>query len=302
MQNWNTLSGDAPLVIAHRGASGELPEHTLAGYDRAIEMGADFIEPDLVITKDGHLVVRHDRYLSGSTDVSARPEFTDRKTEKAGHEGADWFVEDFTLAEIKTLKARQPRAGRSTNFDDQYDIPTFEEVLALIVKRSEESGRQIGVYPETKHPAALDALGLRHDEALLKALATYGFEGTEDLVFIQSFELENLERLKAFTNIRLILLTQSRPDFKAIAKTVEGIGPNKALLIDKSGEDTGFIRAAHAAGLAVHPWTFRDDDLDSKFETVDAELKAYYRLGVDGVFSDFSDSALRARDLMKVDK
>ena len=299
MTVWNSLSGQAPLVIAHRGASGVLPEHSLAAYERAIEMGADFIEPDLVITKDGVLVARHDRYLSGSTDVSDRPEFADRKTVKAGHDDPDWFVEDFTLEEIKTLKARQPREGRSKDFDDQYDIPTFDEVLELIQNSSNELGRPIGVYPETKHPAALAALGLSHDAPLLASLKKYGFHDASDPVFIQSFELENLERLKDLTSIRLIFLTDKVPDFEQIAKTAHGIGPYKILLIDEAGNSTDFIQDAHKAGLEVHPWTFRDDDKNPAFEDIDAELKAYYALGVDGVFSDFPDTALRVRDSFK---
>lgn len=298
MTTWNTLSGEAPLVIAHRGASGVLPEHTIEAYDRAIEMGVDYIEPDLVITKDGVLVARHDRYLSGSTNVSDHPEFADRKTEKAGHEGADWFVEDFTLAEIKTLRARQPRAGRSVEFDDQYIIPTFDEVLVLIAKRSKQTGRRIGVYPETKHPAALAALGLQHDEPLLASLEAHGFNNAEDPVFIQSFEMENLERLNGLTDIRLVFLTETKPDFTKIATVIDGVGPYKKLLIS-NGQDTGFIREAHASGLTVHSWTFRDDALDPAFEDIDAEMKAYYALGIDGVFSDFPDTALRVRDILK---
>ena len=155
---WNTLTGQPPVIIAHRGASGERPEHTLAAYSLAIEQGADFIEPDLVMTKDGVLIVRHDRYLSTTTDVSAHPEFADRRVEKEGRQ--DWWAEDFTLEEIKTLRAVQPREGRAKDYDGQFEIPAFEEVLALRAKASEETGRIIGVYPETKHPAAPAALGL----------------------------------------------------------------------------------------------------------------------------------------------
>ena len=294
MTNWKTLSGEPPLVIAHRGASGVLPEHTLAAYDRAIDMGADYIEPDLVLTKDGYLVAQHDRYLSGSTNVSDKPEFADRQRSDPTHTGLDWFVEDFTLAEIKKLKARQPREGRSKAFDDQYEIPTFQEILDLVASRNTET-RQIGVYPETKQPAAFARVGLSHDEPLLGLLAQYGYVGAEAPVFIQSFELENLKRLNEISNYKLIFLTQSLPDFGLIAQTVDGVGPYKKLLLDEAGADTGFVTAAHAAGLAVHPWTFRDDQLDPKFENIDIEIKAYYALGVDGVFSDFPDTALNVR-------
>ena len=174
MTTFLTLSGKLPLVIAHRGASGVLPEHTLPAYTRAIEMGADFIEPDLVITKDGHLVARHDRYLSGSTDVSDKPEFANRKRTDPNHKGEDWFIEDFTLAEIKTLRARQPRAGRSKEFDGQYAVPTFDEILELLTEARKTTGRDIGIYPETKQPTAFAKVGLRHDEAMLKSLESAG--------------------------------------------------------------------------------------------------------------------------------
>ncbi len=300
MKTGQTLSGQPPLVIAHRGASGVLPEHTLPAYARAIDMGADYIEPDLVITKDGHLVARHDRYLSGSTNISDMPEFADRRRSDPSHEGLDWFIEDFTLAEIKTLKARQPREGRPKGFDDQYDIPTFDEVMALIARRSAETVRRIGVYPETKQPSAFAAAGLRHDEAMLETLAKHGYDGEGAAVFLQSFEMENLARLKSQTSLPLIFLTETRPDFGEIAKIVHGVGPYKKLLLDDLGEDTGFVAAAHAAGLAVHPWTFRDDQIDAKFPDIDTELKAYYGLGVDGVFSDFPDTALRVRHNLNI--
>lgn len=298
MTTFPTLSGNPPIVIAHRGASGIFPEHTLPAYARAIEVGADYIEPDLVITKDGHLVVRHDRYLSGSTDVSDHPEFADRKTTKPGHEGADWFVDDFTLAEMKTLRARQPRAGRSIEFDGQYEILTFEQVMTFAAEQSTLTGRRIGVYPETKHPADLDVLGLRHDKAMLSILVEHGYGSANDPVFIQSFELENLKRLNEATDIRLVYLMDRMPSVSLfdLAKIVEGVGPSKKMLIDDAGADTGFVKAAHDAGLTVHPWTFRDDALDPKFPDIDTEIKAYYALGVDGIFSDFPDTAFRIRD------
>lgn len=291
-----TLSGEPPLVIAHRGASGVLPEHTIAAYQRAIDMGADYIEPDLVITKDGVLVARHDRHLSKTTDIATRAEFADRKREDAYHDGMDWFVEDFTLAEVKTLRALQPRAGRPTKFNGQYEIPTFEEILRLAKLASKSTGRPIGIYPETKQPTAFAAAGLRHDEAMLETLSAFGYDTATAPVFIQSFEMENLIRLNGQTDIRLIYLTETRPDFTETARIVDGIGPYKKLLLTDVGEDTGFVAAAHAAGLAVHPWTFRDDALDPNFPDIEAEMSAYFALGVDGVFSDFPDTAIRVRD------
>lgn len=294
---WNTLSGNPPIIIAHRGASGVLPEHTIEAYDRAIELGADYIEPDLVLTKDGHLVARHDRYLSQTTDISAHPEFMDRKVIKEGHEDADWFVEDFTLAEIQSLRARQPRTGRSKAYDGEYKIPTFEEILALITKRSDELGRPIGVYPETKQPAFFESQGLSFDDALLDTLAEYGFDEASDSVFIQSFEAGNLKRLRGKTDIRLVYLIGDIPQITMdeIAKFADGIGPYKKLLI-QDGQDTGFVRAAHSAGLAVHPWTFRDDDVDAAFGSIDDEAAAYFELGIDGAFFDFPDTGLALRD------
>ncbi len=296
--SWHTLNGEPPIIIAHRGASGYLPEHTLAAYALAIDMGADFIEPDLVITKDGELVVRHDRYLSDSTNVADHPQFADRKRVKVGHEGADWFVEDFTLAEIKTLRTKQVKAGRPTDFDGLYAIPTFDEVLELVTQRSEETGRRIGIYPETKQPAALEALGLSYDTALLDSLTKFGFDGDDDPVFIQSFEMENLRRLSQKTNIRLIYLF-GQPlslSLEEIARFADGIGPYKLLLIDDLGVPTGLVKEAHELDLPVHTWTFREDDVAPQFQGIAKdELIHFMDLGVDGLFSDFPDTAVKAR-------
>ncbi len=291
-----TLSGQPPLIIAHRGASGHRPEHTLESYELAIDMGADYIEPDLVITKDGYLVARHDRYLSTTTNVADHPEFEDRKTVKNGHDGADWFVEDFTLAEIKTLRAVQPRQSRSREFDGQYEIPTLDEILKLAVDKSTHKNR-IGVYPETKHPSALESMGLSFDDALISSLNTYGFKSAKDPVFIQSFETDNLRRLRQKTSIRLIYLSEDLPElsFDEIASFADGIGPYKKLLSGDDLKPSGFIKNAHAAGLAVHPWTFRDDQPDSRFPDKLAEARHYFDLGIDGGFFDFPDTGVKAR-------
>ena len=297
-QIWPTLSGEAPLVIAHRGASGYRPEHTIAAYDLAIDMGADFIEPDLVITKDGNLIVRHDRYLSTTTDVAKHPEFAARKTEKQGHEGADWFVEDFTLAEIKSLRAIQPRSTRGQDHDGKYEVPTFIEVLELVKRREKQTGRRIGIYPETKQPAVLKSMGLSYDKPLLKTLNDYGYHGKNSPVFIQSFEIQNLKRLRGLTDVRLVYLTSSVPtiELSEIATFADGVGPYKKLLIDKDGQDTGFVKAAHNVGLSVHPWTFRNDVLDSDFaDSSSAEIQRYLALGIDGFFTDFPDTGVTAR-------
>jgi len=296
VKNYCTLSGAAPIIIAHRGASGYRPEHTLAAYQLAMDMGADYIEPDLVITQDGHLVARHDRYLSTTTNVAEHAEFADRKTVKPGHDGADWFVEDFTLAEIKTLRAVQPRAGRVMHFNGQYEIPTFDEIMELVKTRSDKKGKRIGVYPETKHPSALAALGLSFDGPLSETLQKYGYGSGDDPVFIQSFEDENLRRLKDKTSIKLVYLTEDIPDmsFQDIAGFASGIGPYKKLLSDEALKSTGFVEKAHSSGLAVHPWTFRDDQPDPRFSSKRAEAWHYFDLGIDGGFFDFPDTGVTA--------
>jgi len=299
MGEWNTIDGRAPIIIAHRGASGYLPEHTLASYDLAITLGADYIEPDLVITKDGHLVARHDRYLSTTTDIENHKNFADRFGKKPGHDEPDWFVEDFTLAELKTLRARQPRAGRSLHWDGQFTIPTYEEILQLAVKRSREAGRRIGVYPETKHPALLEAMGLVFDDPLLRLSEHYGYRGKDDLIFIQSFEYQNLQRLRGRTNIKQIYLIgeETKFSFYDIAEFADGVGPYKKLLKDENGQFNNFIKEAHEAKLAVHPWTFRDDDVGEGYDNSRDEIADYCAHHVDGFFTDFTDTGFSVRAL-----
>lgn len=293
-----TLTGEPPIVIAHRGASGYLPEHTLAAYEMAIDMGADFIEPDLVLTKDGHLIARHDYFLGTTTDVAARPDFADRRKTRAGYEEGEWFVEDFTLAEIKTLKARQPFPGRPQDHDGLYDIPTFEDVLALVQRRSAELGRPIGVYPETKHPAHFKALGLDFVPPLLDVL-----DGFDQPVFIQSFEPDILRELKGRTDHPLIMLVFPLEDgslsvpLDVAAEFADGVGPYKELLRDpETGVPSDFVARAHDLGLQVHPWTFRDDQVGKGFETIQAEMNFYLDQGIDGLFSDFTDTAVSVRN------
>jgi len=327
-----TLNGGPPIIIAHRGASGERPEHTLAAYALAVEQGADFIEPDLVLTKDGILVARHENDISETTDVADKPEFADRKTVKMidgqRHEG--WFTEDFTLAELKTLRAKerlpQLRAANAT-YDGRFEIPTFEEILQLLQRREQQRGKRIGVYPETKHPSYFKALGLDHDEPLLKLLKQYGYGGKDDPVFIQSFEVGNLQALNKKTEIRLVQLVASEagpPDIdgqtyaaiitadglKKIVSYADGIGPSKDLVIDRNllgqqKEPSGLVAAAHKAGLVVHPWTFRRENyfLPTDFKSgidprepgdLAGEVRAYVAAGVDGLFSDNPDQAVAA--------
>lgn len=299
---WGTLDGEPPLVIAHRGASGHLPEHTLEAYALAIAQGADVVEPDLVFTKDGVLVARHDRYLSTTTDVADKPEFARRKrpnNDPADAENltrVDWWVEDFTLAEIKTLRARQPFPGRSKEHDDKFGIPTFAEMLALVAAKAKEAGRPVGVYPETKHPAFFASIGHDFQAPLLKALE--GFDAGP--VFIQSFEPEILQRLKGKTTARLVQLVfektpgaGSNISLAEIAPYADGVGPTKAIIFN----DASFIGEAHALGLVVHPWTFRLDAAPP--DGAAAELKPAFSLGVDGLFTDFPGAAAAVRQSIR---
>jgi glycerophosphoryl diester phosphodiesterase len=284
-------------VIAHRGASGYRPEHTIASYTLGIEQGADYIEPDLVLTKDGVLVARHENEIGGTTDVADHPRFASRKTTKTidGQKIEGWFTEDFTLAELKTLRARERIPNirpQNTKFDGQFEVPTFDEVLALARRHD------VGVYPETKHPTYFDELGLTHDEPLLSSIQRSGIKK----IFIQSFEVENLERIRKKTSLPLVqLIDVSRADLTTpaalarIATYANAIGPNKNLVIPRNadgtlGTPTALVADAHKVGLVVHPWTFRaEKDFVPPGADVTAELSAFLRAGVDGFFTDNPD-------------
>jgi glycerophosphoryl diester phosphodiesterase len=197
-----------PLIIGHRGASGLRPEHTLASYQLAIEQGADFIEPDLVLTKDGVLVARHENEISSTTDVAAHPKFADRQTTKVidGQAVAGWFTEDFTLAELKTLRAKERLPFRDQFYNGRFEIPTFQEIIDLAQQASTELGRTIGIYPETKHPSYFSAIGLPLEERLVNVLAANGYTDADHPIFIQSFEVGNLKTLSALTHLPLVQL------------------------------------------------------------------------------------------------
>ncbi|RIK15617.1 MAG: glycerophosphodiester phosphodiesterase [Acidobacteria bacterium] len=287
--------GRTPLVIGLRGACGYRPEHTLASYELAARMGADFIEPDLVPTRDGVLVARHENDITATTDVAERPELADRRTTRLidGREVTGWFTEDLTLAELRTLRAverlPQVRPG-STAYDGQFAVPTFEEVLELRERLSSELGREVGVYPETKHPSYFAGLGLSTDEPLVAALEAHGLNRPDAPVFVQSFETTNLVDLVGRLGLRtptIFLMEAAGSPFDAVAAGdgertyawfgtgaglrdlaaagISGIGPDLSLVIARRadgsmGADTGLVPRAHEAGLAVHPWTFRAEN------------------------------------------
>ncbi|MGP7795363.1 glycerophosphodiester phosphodiesterase [Sphingomonas sp. CLY1604] len=308
-----------PIVIAHRGASGSRPEHTLAAYDLAIDQGADFIEPDLVPTKDDVLVARHENAIDETTDVAAHPEFADRRTTRTidGHTITGWFVEDFTLAELKTLRARERlprlRAGNAA-YDGRFDIPTLAEIIALAKRRSQQTGRTIGIYPETKHPTYFAGIGHPTDARLVAELRRAGWDSADAPVFIQSFEVANLQRIHALTKVRLIQLVAGEgapadgaaPSYAAmltpaglrqVATYAYGIGPDKAQLW-RGDAPTTLVADAHAAGLRVHPWTYRAENsfLPGRFRRGDdpaahgdlaGEIRSALGLGVDGFFTDY---------------
>jgi glycerophosphoryl diester phosphodiesterase len=298
---------NAPIVIAHRGASGYRPEHTLEGYTLAVEMGADFIEPDLVSTKDGVLIARHENEIGGTTDVADR--FPDRKRTKTvdGQSITGWFSEDFTLAEIKTLHARERLPFRSHAYDGKFLIPTFDEVIELAQKLGTARGRPVGIYPETKHPTYFRGIDLPLEEPLLASLAKHGWNKKESPVFIQSFEQDNLRALRPKTTVRLVQLVNTAAlvnadGLKQIASYADGIGAEKSLVVPAAadgslGTPTDLVTRAHAAGLLVHVWTIRADRefLPAGYHSdVLAEFAQFRQLGVDGVFTDFPDLGVKA--------
>ena len=361
---------NAPLVIGHRGgATGYLPEHTLVNYALGIALGADFVEPDLVATKDGHLIARHEPNLIATTNVSSLPQFAGRKRfakiDGAMEEG--FFASDFTLAEIKQLRAVQQSGERDQSFNGEYQIPTLEEIIAFVKRKSAEEGRRIGIYPETKHPTYHQSIGLALEDRLLAVLSKAGWNHRNAPVFIQSFETANLRYLRTKTSVRLVQLVDAddvAPDgtitFAApfdkpydwvvsgraglfadlltpaglaeVRTYADGIGPWKPYLIsaaciqidaggacvDNNGDGrvneadrkllppTAVVANAHALGLLVHPFTFRNEQRrlasDYKGNPVN-EYLTFYEHGVDGLFSDFADSAFvaRAMFLLKTD-
>lgn len=325
-----------PTLIAHRGVPGERLEHTRPSYLLAIEQGADYIEPDVVSTSDGVLVVRHENQIGGTTDVAGRPEFADRKVTKLvdGVPMTGWFTEDFTLEEVKTLRVRErlpELRPQNIALAGQEQILTFDEVLTIAQEASATVGRQIGVYVETKHPTYFSAIGLDLNDLLIATLERRGLNHEGATIIIQSMETGNLRRLRDRTPVTLVQLLDrkgapydlvaagdprtyadltSRHALAEIATYADGIGPNKSQVIARDDQarlsgETGLVAAAHEAGLLVHIWTMRDEnnflprdlrwgsDRTTHGDAV-GEYLAFFAAGVDGVFTDFTASAVRA--------
>jgi glycerophosphoryl diester phosphodiesterase len=358
-----------PLVVGHRGAAGYLPDHTLQGYELAIDMGADYIEPDLVSTKDGVLIARHEPNMIATTDVASRPKFASRKRTVMvdGAPDTGFFASDFTLKEIKELRAVQPLPERSQRYNGKFQIPTFEEILNLVERKERQQHRTIGVYPETKHPTYHQRLGLPLEAKLVAALKRHGLDHHNSAVFIQSFEQSNLKELNRMTPVRLIQLVDANdvnPDgtldytapfdrpydwtasgdprllartfgffatdagLREIATYADGLSPWKRYIVSSAAVDlngdgtvgdengdglideadrkalppTDLIRRAHRHGLLIHTWTFRNESKrllsDYGDRPVDEYLQ-FYELGIDGVFSDFADTAFAAREIFR---
>jgi glycerophosphoryl diester phosphodiesterase len=362
----------SPLVIGHRGASGYVPDHTVESYALAIKLGADYIEPDLVATKDGHLIARHEPNITSTTDVRSHPEFAGRETTKVvdGVAETGFFASDFTLAEIKTLRAVQPLGERPQQFNGRFKIPTLREVIELAKRKSRQLDRRIGVYPETKHPTYHANLGLRLEHRLVNALRRAGWNHRRAPVFIQSFEQSNLKLLNRLTPVRLVQLVDANdvaPDgtityappfdrpydwtasgnpelqsrtfgffvtdegLEEISTYADGIGPWKPYIVssraialnpdgtvaDANGDGlvnetdrellppTDLVERAHDHDLLIHTWTFRNEQRRLASDYGGNPINEYllfYELGVDGVFSDFPDTAFTARELFRLER
>jgi glycerophosphoryl diester phosphodiesterase len=326
------------LVIGHRGASGYRPEHTLASYELAARLGADFMEPDVVVTKDGVLVCRHEPEIGGTTDVAAHPEFADRRVTKQvdGLTITGWWAEDFTLAELNTLRAieRLPAIRQeNTLYDGRFAIPTLQQVLDLRKELSRRLGREIGVYPETKHPTYFQQAGLALEPKLLGLLRRNGLNRGDAPIIVQSFETTNLQQLRELglrTRVVQLLGASGAPfdlvnagdprtyadlatpaELRRIARYGDGVGPDKSLVIPRRadgslGEPTQLVDDAHQVGLVVHPYTFRAENTflptdlrrgaaDADFGRAIDEQVAFLRAGVDGLFTDQPDIGMIAR-------
>jgi glycerophosphoryl diester phosphodiesterase len=293
---WNTLHGTPPRIIAHRGASAYRPEHTLEGYALAVQQGADAIEPDVLMSHDGVLFARHDYGLAHSTDVAARPAFAARAREIDGRR--DWWISDFTAAEIDSLRATQPLASRGTQYDGRFEVPRLRTLVELVLHAGQQHGRRVAVDIELKHPEIYRALGQDIGAALAAELEALKATGADAPVWLECFDHDVLRRLHARCGNACFALTEMHPSpaqLREIAAWARGVAPAKSLLWDNATNDTGLVDAAHALGLEVHVWTFREDRSPAPFATNRAEMDAAFALGVDALFCDFPDVAVAAR-------
>ena len=297
------------VIIGHRGASGYRPEHTLAAYELAIRQCADFIEPDLVATRDGVLVARHENEISATTDVATHPEFAARETTKTvdGATVSGWFTEDFTVAELKTLRAKERIPSirpQNAAFDGRFQIPTLQEIIDLARRSRTCNGRVVGLYPETKHPTYFRAIGLPLEERLVTTLHRNGYRGARAPVFVQSFEADSLQRLDRLTRVPLVQLLCAIPtaaQLDAVRAYADGIGVCKEVITPTST----LIANAHARRLLLHVWTLRRENafLPPAFRigtdprapgNMTGEARSYIDAGVDGLFTDNPDLAIAA--------
>ncbi|MGC1395018.1 MAG: glycerophosphodiester phosphodiesterase [Coleofasciculaceae cyanobacterium] len=316
------INNQKPLIIGHRGACGYRPEHTLASYELAIAMGVDYIEPDIVSTKDGILIARHENDITETTNVADKSEFAHRKNTKTidGKKVTGWFAEDFTLAEIKTLRAKERLPFRNHLYDGQFEIPTLQEIINLVKQKSAETGRMIGIYPETKHPTYFQSINLALEKPLVDILHKNGYVSSDAPIFIQSFEVDNLQQLKKMTDLPLIQLLDDKKmqpynfvvkgdsrtygdlttlqELTKIAEYALGIGAYKGLIVTTGLDKLNFttlIADAHAVNLKIHAWTFRNEEqyLALSYQgNPQTEYEQFFKLGIDGVFSDFPDLAV----------
>lgn len=301
---WNTLTGEKPIIIAHRGASGIYPEHTILAYKTAIEQGADYIEPDLVMTSDGVLVARHDPYLSATTNVADHPEFAERKEKRATPLGEmdDWWADSFTYAELKTLKARQQFEGRDMSYNDKLDLVTFDEIMDLVLEEARQ-GRIVGLHIEAKWPSTFAAKGLDMVDPILDSMTAKGLKKSGIPVFIQCFEGDFLAQVKAKSDLPLVQNLVGEPyatmlglNYKLEDIHTTGLGVDPSYIFNKDRTPKDFVERAHAKGMLVHVYTVRDDRPDMGFATSQDEFNALFDAGVDGVWTDYPATGVAVRD------
>ena len=293
---WNTLHGTPPRIIAHRGASGYRPEHTLGGYALAVAQGADVIEPDVLMSRDGVLFARHDLGLEHSTDIAVRAEFAGRARTISGRR--DWWISDFDAAEIEMLRAIQPIVERGTQYDGHFTVPRLGALLDLASSVSLERGTPLVIDIELKNPEFYAALGRDIGAVLAQELESRGLTGPQAPVWLECFDHAVLRALHTRCGNACFALTESVPDaqqLRELTTWARGVAPSKYLLWDNAAKDTGLVAAAHAQGLEVHVWTFRADRSPAPFASTRQELDAAFALGVDALFCDFPDVAVAAR-------